>query len=266
MKFKSYCKRGESRKGQITLFILMGIVLLLIVGLGVYLKGIVSEQDDLEVLYISDLDSYIETCIENSLESQVPLISKNGGVLREDFLYKGDSYNLICYEEEGRGCINTFLTKEDMQKELSLNLLPLVDKCIDLSIFEQQGFLIKKGTLKVDVFIGFDDVRLNLEYPLTLERLGQIIKKNTFSAKISSPLGRLHSLAQHILNQEILFDNFDKDQWAKKYGSSIRIEKMKPYPATLYKLTTVNRHGKKYAYHFGKLGKASVLELVPLPS
>ena len=67
-----------------------------------------------------------------------------------------------------------------MEKELEDYVNDNIDECLDFSVFEEQGFEIKKGKGSADVMINSKDILFTLTLPLMLQKGESFANVNTF--------------------------------------------------------------------------------------
>lgn len=275
-------KRGESlnRKSQVTIFIIVGIMLLLGVGLFIStrssIEGVI-EEDELSkeieqqtLVNLESLNNYVESCIQKEAPLPIKLMAYQGGTLSlSDYrLYDEIKYRYLCIPHLGyKYCTPILLNRQDMEKELSEYLKLRLGRCIDLSIYKDQGYKVKQGDLDVDVDIATTDVVIKLNYPITITTSDQKkIEIDEFFKRIDLPLGKLYDMAVHIINEEVKNGFFEQDGWMTRYGAHVTIEKHKPYPDITYRLNRTNpKTGEQLIFNFGIEGKETIKE-VGLPS
>lgn len=240
------------KKAQVTIFVIIGILILGTIGIMYYVKSLQSEEiiAPVESSFLlleqpEQFQNYIESCIR---EEAMPLIKKlglRGGMLSQSLhrKYHNVSYNYLCVQEPGRGCVNTIITREFMENELKREILKKLPFCIDLTGFREQGFEIQEGKMDLKVVLASDKTNLILDYPIKVSRENFNFERRQFSVIVKSNLGRLYDLAVKIVNSEIENAGFDKDEWMLQ--NKIEIDRHKPYPDTVYSL-------KKYQPEFGE--------------
>ena len=232
------------RKGQVSAFIIIGIILLIGFSIVTLMRIIHTTETKTEAeislpkaLEQNSLKIYVESCIHKASKEPIKLIGEQGGAINlTDYVwYNREKYNYLCKNEEGKGCVNKLVLRQDIEKELSSEIKKQINACIKLDEFEKQGYVIKKGKIKARTSIGLEEVNVFLDYPLTISKGADSFEANDFSSVIESPLGEAYLLAVDILNSE-LSGGFDKDEWMVNNGAEILIEEHKPYPDTVYKL------------------------------
>lgn len=225
----------HKKKGQITIFIILGIIILLIVGLAIYVtliqKKLPEQVQIVERVSLTieraTLNQYVSRCLSLVVERGTRLAALQGGYINpvgslkyDDFgdgyevhYYYGGlpvSYNLI-------GTEITLPSKEDLAETIEKFTLVELDDCLNLSVFEQQGLVVQKpiveqytagqevdyasGELKVSLVIRENDIIAKAHYPILLERAEQKVLIENFTANVRLRLGRVYDIVEQILTE-----------------------------------------------------------------
>lgn len=237
------------KKGQITPFIILGILIIIATSTLIYIKQMDKTGLDVEInqKYVMDgsiepVRMYIESCLKQISEDPIHRISQNGGKTNPtDYrYYNGSKISYICQNKDNFGCVNSVLLKEEMEHDIEKEIMDDISSCINLQVFSEQGYKIKEEPLSVDVRIGLTEVEIKAHYPLTFIKNSSTLKIENFKAKHSLPLGILYLQATNIANIENSQTNFNSVEFASKNGMQINVEKHKPYPDIVYSLKSEN--------------------------
>ena len=143
------------KKGQITVFIILGLVLVVTLSLMFSIRDVAVQNDEYQITTnAAPLQSYIISCLEKVSSEQLSQISLQGGVLQlEEFMY----YNLtkvafFCMQKNSE-CVHSYLRIQDVENMLAKAIADNLDKCIDLQVFAKQGFGVRDGEKKATVKI-----------------------------------------------------------------------------------------------------------------
>ena len=112
-------------RAQVSVFIIVGLILLIVSGLMMYMISIGSNLDtEIEKRYVitdgmEPIKLYIETCIEQVALPAVRKMGENGGTLSPERFrwYLENKYNFLCHDETGV-CVHSPLFRQDMESEL----------------------------------------------------------------------------------------------------------------------------------------------------
>jgi len=234
------------KKGQVTIFIILGIIILAAIILFFFIKSkfyfgpVTQERLQQEFPAIKE---HIENCLKQEAEPLIRKIGLQGGFLEppEDTFryYKGDKISYLCYNiPNSKRCSNRALLKSQMENELKTEIKKRLASCIDIDSFKKTGYSLEYATMDLDVSIGQDSVILNLNFPITIKKDNTQVTESKFKAKINYPLGRLYNAAQDIISAEALVGVFDTTIYSflktKATNVPYIVKKLQPYPDKLY--------------------------------
>ncbi|MBU2633931.1 MAG: hypothetical protein KJ674_01675 [Nanoarchaeota archaeon] len=198
-----------NKKGQVTTFIILGIVLVVIAFIVFYFFGEILTKEKKEVMFdeseIEPLKNYVEECIKLNGDEGLELIGKNGGDI--DFslykMYHDEMISYLCYTEEYSSCYNRrpFLEKH-IEDELNVFMLERLMNCVDLDLIRSEGYTVTDGEMVVDTSIGEEVVIINVNYPVTISKGNDVIKEERFSETFNIPLGKLIKTVNDIIDYE----------------------------------------------------------------
>ncbi|MFC1733401.1 hypothetical protein ACFL6I_24135 [candidate division KSB1 bacterium] len=67
------------KRGQITLFIIIGVVILSALGLFLYLRGQVAEEEEFVPADIAPIKVFVDKCLEETAKDAILVVSLQGG-------------------------------------------------------------------------------------------------------------------------------------------------------------------------------------------
>jgi len=188
-------------KGQVTIFVILGLVILLIVGV-MFTLSRDGEPDKILLLNEQSVRGYVEECLNTQMVLGLEMIGLQGG-----YIYPAEfpgfidmngvavhyhhfvGYNLVPYEED----------IEEMQ--ISQFIEDFLEDCLDdFSVFEGA---VTAGTVNAQTHIELDSVTVDLDYPVVLGDDEAKSVLNHFSQTVSVPLGRMLSASNTIVNSLI---------------------------------------------------------------
>jgi len=172
------------KRGQITIFILFGIVILIAVGFIFYAKSETTRIDK----DITDIPSetlpiklFVDSCIKQTLEEGVNFISLQGGYYNvpepktEELIFQIPYYFYL-----GE---NKFPRKEIIEKELSNYIKDNLPACINnFVLFDQSGFKFETKEISVKSILE-KTIFVDINYPIIIKKADSIIKIEKFSSK-----------------------------------------------------------------------------------
>lgn len=252
------------KKSQITFFIIFAAILVLIASLIVYSSKflIKTKNAPYELSRINAdriiIKEYMQNCIAQVSYPLIFEIAGKGGSFNPNSgaYWNGTELNSLAYYKSGAGYLNNLLLRQDMGRELSDAIKQNLKSCINLSIFREKGYEISENENTVNATINDNSIVIKLEYPLKFKIGPNTIDFNEFSSILESSLGEIYGAAIDIVNEEITYGYFDKEDFMLKHGSIIRVEKHKPYPDIVYIISKTDSKLKKdLAFRFAIKGK-----------
>ena len=214
------------KKGQITIFILVGIVLLVAVGFLLYYQSYSIAKSDVNSIFSFGLDvnpiqNYIENCLSITADEGLGYIGEQGGYYKLDDVPSTNSaiYNTSYYFFLGRGLMPS---RSDIEGELSDYIEDYLLLCLqNFSTFKEQGWEIESGDIKSSVKLNGDNVRVLLDMPLTVKKGEQQKKVSRFIADSQNDFMRMFNTASVLVEQQMfdpdniclscIFDEADKN-------------------------------------------------------
>ncbi len=223
-----------NKKGQLTVFIILGIVILLVAGLGIYFysKSTQSISRDLPSIAVvqkeaEPVSSFVTACLEKTLEDASRHIGSRGGVYDSSSL----SYNFLNPTTQGTNAVQLskdskivipywhYMSSDDKCDEvgkceltesipkreaIKLNLEKYVNKNIKTCLgefedFTQKGISVQElSEPKSTVYIQQNTVGVLLEYKLKVTAQNTQINLDKFTSKIQLNLNEILNLASTI--------------------------------------------------------------------
>lgn len=266
----------NSSKSQITIFIVLGLMLIILIMFFLFTTKIMMPQNalyfrtSLEMNFDTEsLNALVNYCFANFTNEMVRELALNGGTFDETEInkhskvFEGNNYRYLCVHLEGsKYCVNRILTRKDMEIEMQKALEKNMQECLDFSFMSEKGYEIITGEMKIDVKIAIDDINFILEYPILMIRGDNEIREELFYYSQKSPLGMMHRLVVDIINHETTHGFFNKDKWMNENNKMFTILKNRPYPAITYDIISKSRdRNRDFIFRFSLLreNKASGL-------
>ena len=203
------------KRGQITVFIVIGIIVLLLIAIVFFFRG---EQAGLQPKKpieqkLGPVEQYIQSCVESISTDAVEQMGQKGG-----YVYTPtelENYVEAHIIEDRLGLLKvpmwyykdkTYMPSiDEMQYQISLYLNNSIKKCLaDFEPLKNEYQISETGNPVFTVTIADEDVVIETEYPLdvTLKARNEQYKVNKFSTLIPVRLKRVYSLAKAIFESE----------------------------------------------------------------
>jgi hypothetical protein len=194
------------KRGQITIFLVVGIVILFLFAGSVFMfstlktKEVKSEaQDSPEILYLKpQISSYVENCLYDTVVPGIYLLGIQGGVI-----YPEDPSSVLLTESTiiNYGFLQGVdqFSIEDMEEQIDMYIEENLDLCIDeFSVYTSQGLVISGGEVEAESLISMDRVIANIEYEVEVTQDNDEFTLKSFSTTVSLPVGLLVEEARRI--------------------------------------------------------------------
>ena len=230
----------NNKRGQLTVFIIIGIVLLFSAALIIYIRQSVEQyQPPTEIPFeqvpteLQPLQRYVTDCLDRTALEAVQRSGFQGGYIDTDSFRinekdptAGDAVQLFpggeqkipywWYLSSSNNCEGNCQfaserpTIQEMEKQIGDYISARVALCVgNFQTFVQQGLSISQGVITANVSIGRTVVVL-LNYPITVTREGRESKLSRFASQVPVNLQRIYEYATTITNFAINFHIFEK--------------------------------------------------------
>ena len=189
-----------SKRGQVTVFLVIGIVILLLAALFFYIFGQIKEAplevEAKEAQKIpgvrGTLQSYVENCIQETLDPAIYLLAIQGGVIYPDEEGKIllTDYGIVNYA--WLNGING-LSREKMEEDLASYVEQYLDFCLDFETFTKQNILVKTDYELITSEVTIKDASVQAEVQLPTKIIlpnNDTLEVETFTAEVQSSLGK----------------------------------------------------------------------------
>lgn len=212
-------KMAKVKKGQISVFVILGILILVVL--------ILLFARDTKFNNIFSTESpyqEIEECIKEVSKEGLGILSLQGGVIESQnyILYEGNKVDYICYSENDyEKCV--------MQKPIIINTIkdeltkyskPKIKSCLESvkSRYEKRGYVISMKDPEISFDIVPDNVLADVNVNLRIEKDG-VENYNSIKTGVKSKIYNFALIASSI------------SQWEARYGDSETMNYMLYYPS-----------------------------------
>ncbi len=240
---------NENKRGQLTIFIIIAIVVIALAGL-IYMffpqikSGLGFETKNPEV--------FIQTCLEDELKDNIQKLSLQGGSLepRNHILYGDEKVEYLCYTEEYyEPCVmQQPLLKPHIEEELETSILDDVQLCFDSlkESFESRGYgvTIRRGDIIVELLP--EVIVATIDYSLVLTKDASETY-DSFSVVVYNNLYELVGIANSILNWETRFGDAESTSYMNYYHD-LKVEKKKQSDGSTIYILTDRDKGDKFQF------------------
>lgn len=194
------------KKGQVTIFIIIGIIIVFGVVLFFILSGDSSRREgetqvDAEV---EPIYNYVGECLDESVEEGIFYVAERGGYesIPENII--SEIFEVPYYIKEGE---ITMISKKELESQLSQSIKQNLEDCVDLSEFSD--YEIKSKTPSPEVSIEEERVNVNLYYPIDIRKGENTYKIEDFEETKNIRLGLIYeAISEYIEEQSEINEGF----------------------------------------------------------
>ncbi len=224
-------KMTGKKRGQVTIFIILGIVILFSTLLILYIRSQVNAPAQSKV-QTDQIDSYVTQCLDQVSSDALIRLGQLGGYVSEPAgsnptVARLDPFNSETLSMQGGKLLLPYwlyqtengpdrtdmppLEKEydgdgSIQSNLEQYIEDNMESCLDkFSVFDAQGIKVaERGILDVSVIFTESDVGVKLDYPINIYYPdGRMETKSDFYTSIPVRLARIYRLAKQIRDYEM---------------------------------------------------------------
>jgi hypothetical protein len=195
----------KNKKGQIVIFMILGILLLLIFAGIFYLtsKRVVEDvsldakSEISEINFKNQIVFFTETCIENKILPGISLLGVQGGII-----YPPENTKAVLFTENAMinyGYVDgtELISKKVMEEHLEGYLLETLPECLnDYEVFQEQG--IKFPNIKIDN----DKIIVDVSYDGDFKKADSEVSITNYRVEIPYRVGAVLKEAQRMIERQ----------------------------------------------------------------
>ena len=202
------------KKGQITVFVIIGVVIVILIGAFLYnvnkRNKVQFEREIGDVsleLYAEQIQEYVEQCLYDELRNLLfHRLSLQGGYIdpeSENIKWSRSGFIKIPYWFHNGEDISPEL--DYIEKQVSQHVQTNIDNCTDFSAMEslRKVSITVFDEINVNTTINNHSVLVQINYPVSLEIEDNKNTIESFNVNIKTPLGRNFNIAKQLLQQAI---------------------------------------------------------------
>ena len=260
----------RAKAGQLTAFIIVGIVILAIAAVVLYVRTLTRPAPPPTPPELAPLKAFVEACLEQAGKAALLEVGQRGGYVEPvplpSFNYFGNDTATWFYLDRA------FVPeKKAIEFELGVGALRQLPSCIaDFESFRAEGFEIETGNATPNITIGEREVFFKLNWPIKLRRGAVEATLDEFGATIPVRLGIIYGIIKdYILEQQALPSMLCVSCLVKlAVKNDIVFDSVYEGDLILLKLVddVVKVGGRPYEFAFGVRLGALPPEIVPTPA
>jgi hypothetical protein len=212
------------KRGQITVFMIVGILILLIIALTLFFtRNISEEEQDLELsesapVETSAVKMFVESCLKKTGYDAIYYNYINGGFYQPQFITLYNQWSVPYYYHLGDNLIPMETQiEEGLEDYVEDNILPCLNNFTDIPNFN----IVAKDLPLMKINIKQNQVDFNLNLPLEVSRDDTIKEVNQFLVQLEVPLKELNEILVSIIDEQ----EKSSDEVMLDYLSRLAVEK-----------------------------------------
>lgn len=225
------------KRGQITIFVVLGILILFISGVLIYYNSLSKRQISSEIMPIASeslfqksFKDYVNNCLKNTVLDGLEMMRLQGGYIYAPSLFPStelENNNTFGYKEtekkllkqEGKVDIPFWILKQGpyfpsryfMEEELKSYTESQIGFCLnDFSVFKEKGYNVYDSFIDINIEIG-KTAEASMFYPITV-KIGNISYQfDNFSYSAPINLEQISDIAARVSFEEDLTSFLEED-------------------------------------------------------
>lgn len=241
-----------NKRGQVTLFVILAILL---VGIVIALTFLIPRLREVTTTQAQNPEEFIRNCIEDKIKNTVETLCLQGGELAPTlyYAYEGNNITYLCYNTESYApCVmqQVFL-KEKIKKEILDEIKPDVDACFNnlTTSYRSKGYEVKLETTPGGLSVDISPQTLIFDFgrKLTLTRNGESQVNQRFRMGLDNNLYELIGLSESILQWEARYGDSELDVY-RIYYRDYSFNKLKQEDGTTIYILTNKKTKDKFQF------------------
>jgi hypothetical protein len=218
-------RSSSTKRGQMTAFIILGLLLVLVVSIVLYLQYNIGSSQPAALVppEIKPIYDVIDGCVKEASEQAIRRLGAQGGYLQLPPVIDHVPTSYVTVDDVGFMKVPFwYYDGEDrtpplslMETQLAADILLRASECIDnFSAVGDRITMLEKGQMKVGVTIAKENVVVRTTWPLRWNEAGAERKADEYISIVDVRLGEMYGLADKVLlseNRGAFFENITID-------------------------------------------------------
>jgi hypothetical protein len=253
-----------NKRGQVTVFVIVGVVILILAILIWYLRS--SESTVIPGFFIGEdarrqaVETNLRECVEKAVRPTVLLAAKQGGDLTPVNYrnYKGDKVSYLCLNIPGKDqCLNVMPPVRIIEEKLKSNIANQIDNCVDRDLLGED--VIGTKNINVDVLMRRDAVVVNTDYDVAFVKDNVEMPFGTVTAIVGNvPFVELYDVVHDVVNAQAVDGDFEQLFYMLGKKGRVEIQVDRPYPDKIF---IVNKKDSDFKFQFAIQGEEETSNL-----
>ncbi|MFH1607615.1 MAG: hypothetical protein ABIA78_00610 [archaeon] len=242
-------KRRDNKRGQVTIFIIIGIV---IVAMGVLVYLFYPQIKTTLGFEETNPSAFIQECVEKEIENNLDMLSLQGGSLEPGhyILYDGEKVEYLCYTEEYyKTCVvQQPMLKRHIEEEIKEGIKVRVAECFnnleENYLGKNYGVELGSGEMEIELLPKRVIATFNRSLVLTKEGTE---KYDSFDVIVNNNIYELMSVTNSILKWETNLGDAETTNYMNYYRD-LKVEKKKQTDGSTIYILTDRNNGNKFQF------------------
>lgn len=213
----------SNKSGQITVFFILGLVLLIIGGVILFVVSTIqSKQADTEFVKavsslgdVSDVEGYVNYCLESGLKSSLLLVGRQGGyavppsdshvlfnIVHNSSLYVS-GFDFISFPDYNSGTEILVPSAEKVSGDLDLLVSNYVGGCLTGLDGLSEDLSVELGTPTIDVALLDRTAVASMNLSVNLSEKDKVVSLNSFNAVVPFSYDNTFGVAQLFVESQV---------------------------------------------------------------
>lgn len=176
----------DAKRGQITIFIIIGLVIIIILGIVLYIRTSSNQSTNQDaVLDTSSVNNLLTSCAKMTAQDAVIYVGLRGGDIFSEKYATFLAINVPYYYYEG---VDLSPSDQVITDSLKFYMDSALKTCTNgFQSFKDQGYTIEEGEVNSTVTIADEDVIFDINYPITVVKgeTRDVISGSSASVKVN---------------------------------------------------------------------------------
>lgn len=249
------------KRGQVSVFAIVGIVLVILVALFFFLRNEVGLFVS-PTIFLNEkakpIQDNLKNCITSVGQDSLTMFGKQGGDFEPSnhLIYEGMQVKYFCTNIPGNEkCLNVMPTLGEMEEKLNNEVSKGVAECLNKDVAKGGfGYEVDVGKLDVKVDLTGTNALVRADYDVKIKKGDVETKINPVAVNFDAPIEELYGVAVDAVNSEATIGVFEQLLYMLAKRGQYVINVDKPYPDKIYK---IQKKDSEFEFWFAVEGERS---------
>lgn len=249
------------KRGQATVFAIVGIVIVIIVALFFFLRneyGFFVSPTTFLSEKSKPIEDNLKSCVNQVVQNSLDSFSKQGGDFNPSNyrLYKSRSVKYYCNNIPGEErCLNVMPTLGEMLSSLNKKIQDDVNSCVNKDLVQSGfGYKVNAGKITTTLNAGTNLV-LRAHYNVNISKGENSFTVSDVAVSYDAPIQDLYGVAVDIINSEANVGFFEQGLYMLNKKGQYIINIDKPYPDKIY---MIKKKDSNFEFWFAVEGERNI--------